>query len=267
MVKDYVIAKRLKELCPKGYLTSDQNFLLLQEYAQDKENGVLPEDSEARTLLILGNSKLILHVLKVHFDIYATIDSEEFSVGQVALVRAVDRFKDFSNGNAKFATYASESIYHEICKYYKYLREKRLLPSQQTFLEDCVNEDINYDRRLQFIDIICDDTDFVQDIHDKLLVNDITQNIKYLTHQEAFSIVNIFGLFGNVPKTNGEIAKMLNVSHSHVTRSVNMGLRKLKILVSQDKDLLPEEKKIKQKMLTRGPINNIVNEFSSQAII
>ena len=264
-MKDYLINKRLNELCKNGHLTNDQNLLLLEEYAQDKQNGVAPEDSEARTLLILGNTKLIFHIIKRGFEVNVTNDSEEFSVGQISLIRAIDTFN--IDSNVKFTTYASSVIYNEIAKYCKYLKVRHLLPDQQNFLEDYVNDDSDYNKKLQVVDIICDDEDFVQQVHDKCMFEAIVKNIKYLTYIEAFSVINIYGLLGNAQKGNGEIAKALNVSHSYVTRSVNLGLRKLKILISQDKDLIPEEKKLKHKMLQRGPINNIVGEHKAQSNI
>ena len=91
-MKEYLINKRLKELCKKrGYLSNEENLILFEEYEQFKLNNIPVEDIIARTLLILGNTRLIYFVLKKEFDIYGQCEnSDEFSYGRIGLIKAVD---------------------------------------------------------------------------------------------------------------------------------------------------------------------------------
>ena len=259
-MKDYLIIKRLKELCKNGHLSNDENILLFEEYMRDKQNGIAPEDSEARTLLILGNRKLIFHVIRKRWNIVNVEESEEASVGQIGLVKAIDTFR--LDANAKFSTYASNVIQNEVSMYYRALRSRHLMPEQQIFLEDCIKDDVNDDEKLHILDTIYDTEDFVQQIQDKCLFDCIVDKIKYLTYNEAYSIIMVFGLFGNSEHAHGEVAETLKITRSYVSRNITFGLKKLKILIAQENELSSEDKIIKYRMIKQGPLNNLVNEMN-----
>lgn len=258
-MKDYLIIKRLQELCKNGHLSNDENLLLFEEYIQDRQNGIPPEDSEARTLLILGNRKLVYHVIRKRWGVLDVEDSEEASVGQVGLIKAIDTFR--LDTNAKFSTYASNVIQNEVSMYYRALRSRHLMPEQQIFLEDCIKDDVNDDEKLRILNTICDDEDFVQQIQDKCLFENIVDKMKYLTYNEAYCIIMVFGLFGNTEHGQGEIANILNITRSYVSRNITFGIKKLKVLMSKEEDLKSEEIIVKYRMMKQGPLNNLADEM------
>lgn len=260
MIEDYIITKRLKELCPKGYLTSQQNFLLLQEYAQDRQNGVSPEDSEARTLLILGNTKLICYFLVKKLHIMDAEGSDEFSVARIGLMKAIDTFK--LDAGVTFSTHACIKMRYEIQVYYRKLKYGRFMPEQQIFLEDYINDEVKEGGRLRLLDTICDDEDFVKQIQNKCLYDSIVDKMKYLTYNEAYIIVMSLGLFGNEKHTQLEIADLLNISRTYVSMNFTSGLKKLRVLTTQDEYLTPTELRLKNRVLWRGPSNDLVNEIN-----
>ena len=260
MIKDYIITKRLKELCPNGYLTSEQNFLLLQEYAQDRQNGVLPEDSEARTLLILGNTKLIYHFLIKKLHIMDAEGSDEFSVARIGLINAIDTFK--LDAGVTFSTHACIKMRYEIQIYHRKLKSGCFMPEQQIFLEDYINDGVKEGDRLRILDTICDDEDFVKQIQNKCLYDSIVDKMKYLTYNEAYIIIMSLGLFGNEKHAHHEIADLLNISRTYVSMNLTSGLKKLRTLITQDEYLTPAEIRLKNRVLLRGPLNDLVNEFN-----
>ena len=215
-------------------------------------------DKEARDALVMGNLKLVLSVIGKFNPKQETLD-DLFQVGVIGLIKAIDTFR--LDTNAKFSTYASSVIQNEVSMHYRALRSRHLMPEQQIFLEDCIKDDVNDDEKLHILDTIYDTEDFVKQIQDKCLFDCIVDKIKYLTYNEAYSIIMIFGLFGNSEHGHGEVAETLKITRSYVSRNVTYGLQKLKILIAQENDLNLEEKIVRYRILKQGPLNNLVNEF------
>ena len=249
-MEEFLIKKRLKELCKNEILTSKSNANLFVQYEIDKRNNVVLEDSEARTLLILGNQKIIYFVLKKQYGMIGDLgDREEFSVGQIGLVKAVDTF-DNSKG-ISFITYAYRVIDNEIKMYYRKLDSKmNQSEKNKIFLEDYI-QDVKEENTIKGIDMLKSDEDFVQDVADKDLVDNVMANLKYLTENEAKTVVYYFGLCGKQQMNQPQIAKMLGKTHSIISRYLKLGLYKLKVLSLNDEDLTRDDKIFKYEIIKK----------------
>ncbi|MEE1356842.1 MAG: RNA polymerase sporulation sigma factor SigK [Clostridia bacterium] len=177
-------------------------------------------DDRARTRLIEHNLRLVAHIVRKY---YSTQKNQEdlISIGSIGLIKAIDSFK-FENG-ARFATYAAKCIQNEILMYF---RSQKKLQS-----EISINETIDVDRDgnpLTYIDIISVEDTIAEDIDKKLHAKRAMELIRsILTGRERQIIVLRFGLDGNEPLTQREVAGRLGISRSYVSRIEKAALEKL----------------------------------------
>ena len=256
-MKEYLINKKLKELCPNGYLTTDKNMMLFKQYEQDKLNNVPLEDSEARTLLILGNTRLIYFVLKSKLERTSYLsDLEEFSVGQIGLIKAVDTFK--AEFGVKFVTYACKVIKNEILMHYRKLRaQTRFAERGVAFLDEEINNDSNEGVPMRLMDVIGDENNFMEELLDEKEAERIIRNLRYLSRNEAFTIIHFYGLFGNAIMSQGEIGKILNVTRCNVSKYYTKGVHKLRVLTLNTEFLSEEERILRYSLLKAGFQNDL----------
>ncbi len=177
-------------------------------------------DTKARARLIEHNLRLVAHIVRKY---YSTQTNQEdlISIGSIGLIKAIDSFK-FENG-ARFATYAAKCIQNEILMYF---RSQKKLQN-----EISINETIDIDRDgnpLTYIDIISIDDNIAEDIDKKIHIKRAYELINsILTNREKQIIVMRFGLDGNEPYTQREVAQKLNISRSYVSRIEKAALEKL----------------------------------------
>lgn len=179
-------------------------------------------DRKAREKLIEHNLRLVAHIVKKY---YTTTENNEdlMSIGTIGLIKAIDSF-DPSNG-ARFATYGGRCVQNEILMYF---RSRKKLQNEVS-----INEAIDTDKDgnpLTYIDIIsCDDT-IAEEIYSKINCKKAVDVIKNeLTKREKEIVVLRYGLDGKPSKTQREIAKMLNISRSYVSRIEKAALEKIKL--------------------------------------
>ena len=177
-------------------------------------------DNDARSKLILHNLRLVAHIVKKY---YPSVKCQEdlISIGSIGLVKAVDSFC-VENG-AKFATYAAKCIQNEILMYFR--SQKKLCA------EVSINETIDVYRDgnpLTYTDILCSEENISEEIgrkieSDKLI--DFVENL--LNKRERQIIIMRYGLYGRTPVTQREIASILKISRSYVSRIEKSALLKL----------------------------------------
>lgn len=177
-------------------------------------------DLRAREKLILHNLRLVSHIVRKY---YASAKNQEdlVSIGTLGLVKAVDTFQ-ISNG-AKFATYAARCIQNEILMHFR--SQKKLAA------EVSLNETIDVDRDgnpLTYIDVISCDESLATEIERKITSDRALRYVNtLLTPRERQIIVLRYGLSGKAPMTQREIAQILKISRSYVSRIEKGALEKL----------------------------------------
>ena len=183
-------------------------------------------DTDARDKLIEHNLRLVAHIVKKY---YTTSKNQDdlMSIGTIGLIKAIDSF-DITNGT-RFATYASKCLQNEILMYF---RAQKKLSSEVS-----INETIDIDKDgnpLTYIDIIsCDDT-IADDLDLKVKSAKAMRIIKNeLTDRERQIIVMRYGLDGKPAVTQREIALLLNISRSYVSRIEKSALEKINIRLSK----------------------------------
>ena len=182
-------------------------------------------DEDARQALILHNLRLVSHIVRKYYS--AAPDQEDLiSIGTIGLVKAVDSFSP-ENG-ARFATYAARCIQNEILMHFR-SRKKHTS-------EVSINETIDVDRDgnpLSYMDVICDEEDFAEEVQRKLLTESMLHSIETcLTQRERQIIEMRYGLASENPMTQKEVADLLGISRSYVSRIEKSALQKLKDALS-----------------------------------
>lgn len=168
-------------------------------------------DEKAREKLILHNLRLVSHIVRKY---YGTAKNQEdlISIGSIGLIKAVDTFNP-DNG-ARFATYAAKCIQNEILMHFR--AQKKLSA------EVSINETIDVDRDgnpLTYMDVIATEDNIEEevDLHVKsALVRRLVNTV--LDERERQIIILRYGLGDNVPKTQREVAQLLGISRSYVSR-------------------------------------------------
>lgn len=203
-------------------LSSGQNFPAPLSAKNERElfekmkNG----DEDARAKLIEHNLRLVAHIVRKYYFSNKSQD-DLISIGSIGLVKAIDSF-DFSNG-ARFATYGAKCIQNEILMYFR--AQKKLSNEVSMFETIDIDRDGN---PLTYQDVISIDDTIAEDIDRKLHTSKALRLVdEILTPRERKIIVLRYGLNNRPAMTQRDVAKLLNISRSYVSRIENGALSKL----------------------------------------
>ena len=181
------------------------------------------EDAEAKALLIEHNLRLVVYISK-KFDNTSVGVEDLISIGTIGLIKAINSFKP--DKNIKLATYASRCIENEILMY--------LRRNNKTRLEVSIDEPLNVDwdgNELLLSDILGTDEDIIyKNIEDEVEKKLLNKAISKLTERERTIVDLRFGFSsrdGN-ELTQKEVADMLNISQSYISRLEKKIIKKLK---------------------------------------
>ena len=168
-------------------------------------------DDAARTKLIEHNLRLVVYIAK-RFDNTGINIEDLISIGTIGLIKAVNTFN--SGKKIKLATYASRCIENEILMYL------RKISSQRT--EVSFDEPLNTDwdgNELLLSDILGTDEDEVsRPLEDDADRQMLMAAIDCLNEREKTIILMRFGLSGSGEYTQKEVADMMGISQSYISR-------------------------------------------------
>ncbi len=188
------------------------------EYLQCMKNG----EKLAKDELILHNMRLVAHVAKRYAGAEEDIE-DLISIGTIGLIKAVLTFdKDYGS---RFATYAIRCIDNEMLMHFRSRKKTRG--------EVSMFEPIGTDKegnQIHLFDILeGDEKDIAGELEKKSQIELLQKNIKnILTEREFAIIVKRYGLYGEKELTQREIAGLLGISRSYVSRIEKRALEKLR---------------------------------------
>ncbi len=172
-------------------------------------NGSLRD--EARKELIEHNLRLVVYVSR-KFDNTGVSAEDLVSIGTIGLIKAINTFN--VEKNIKLATYASRCIENEILMFL------RKIHNQKT--EISLNEPLNTDwdgNELLLSDILGTDSEEIyKNVEDEVDKKLLFSAISKLTPREKTIMELRFGLNGRDEKTQKEVADMLGISQSYISR-------------------------------------------------
>ena len=194
-------------------LTAEEEKIYLEKY----ENG----DEEARNILIERNLRLVAHVCKK----YGTSNIEQddlISIGTIGLIKGI---KSFDSGKGvRLATYVSRCIENEVLMHLRSIKKL----NAEVYLEDTIGKDKD-DNTVSLQEVIENDEKSIEEIvYLKFKIKKLYQKMKeVLKEREKLILEMRFGLDGKKPKTQNQIASILGISRSYVSRIETKAINKL----------------------------------------
>ena len=178
-------------------------------------------DLEARNVLIERNLRLVSHIMKKYYAI--TSDQEDLiSIGTIGLIKGITTF-DATKG-ARLATYAARCVENEILMHFRAQKKS----AQDVSLSDFIDAG-NDGSALSLMEVISDDQDLLEQVSTRETVRKLRLVIdRELTPQERTVIVCRFGLDGNAPMRQHEVAAKCGISRSYASRIEKRALQKLR---------------------------------------
>ena len=186
-------------------------------YLERAANG----DKEARNKLVEHNLRLVAHIIKKYYGMQSEQD-DLVSIGTIGLIKAVDTYD--MNKNIRLSSYASRCIENEILMHFR--------NAQKSAQDISLNETIDTDKDgnpLTLLDIMAVDDNIIDTLDLKFNSRKLGQYInEELDEREKKIIILRYGLDGNEPMTQKNVAKLLNISRSYVSRIETRALKILK---------------------------------------
>lgn len=169
------------------------------------------EDPNARSLLIEHNLRLVVYIAK-KFETTGIGLEDLVSIGTIGLIKAINTFD--AEKNNKLATYASRCIENEILMYIRKNNSKRL--------EVSIEEPLNVDwdgNELLLSDVLGSDEDVVyRDLENAEEKRILRNAVEGLSARERLIIELRYGLCSGGEKTQKEVADLLGISQSYISR-------------------------------------------------
>ena len=206
-----------------GYISS--NNLFPEPLSADEERMYLEQmkdgNEEARNILIERNLRLVAHICKK----YSTAKAEQddlISIGTIGLIKGINSFE--SSKWVRLATYVARCIDNEILMY---LRSAKKL-NAEVYLEDPIGKDKD-DNTVTLQEVLENDERSIEEEVDlKFKIKRLYNKMKEVLKDREKSIIELrFGLKGTKPKTQHEIAEMMGISRSYVSRIETKAIGKL----------------------------------------
>lgn len=182
-------------------------------------------DQKAKDILIEHNLRLVVFLAKKYEN--TGVDLEDLvSIGTIGLIKGINTFH--RGKNIKLATYASRCIDNEILMY--------LRKNKKTKTEVSIDASLSYDsegNELHLEDVLGTEDDIVtksiEDEDDKKIM---IEEIKRLNKRDRDILILRYGLFGVEEKTQKEVADMLGISQSYISRIEKKVIKRLKNVVN-----------------------------------
>ena len=184
-------------------LTKEEEAVIMQQ--------IIDGDEKAREPLIVHNLRLVVYIAKKFENSNVNIE-DLISIGTIGLIKAVNTFSP--DRNIKLATYASRCIENEILMF--------LRKTSQNRYEVSIEEPLSTDwdgNELLLSDILGSDNDTVSaDIEQEVEIHQLLEAVGRLNTREAMIMELRFGLNGNKEHTQKEVADLLGISQSYISR-------------------------------------------------
>ena len=182
-------------------------------------------DIDSKNKLIEHNLRLVVFLAKKYEN--TGVDLEDLvSIGTIGLIKGINTYK--LGKNIKLATYSSRCIDNEILMY---LRKNKKVKTEVS-----IEESLSYDaegNELHLEDVIGTDSDIVtKHLEDEIDKKTMLEEINNLNKRDKEIIILRYGLFGNEEKTQKEVADLLGISQSYISRIEKKVIKRLKNVVN-----------------------------------
>ena len=181
-------------------------------------------DVEAKRVLVERNLRLVAHIVKKYSSNYQNSKEMDdlISIGTIGLIKAIDSFD--TNKGIRLATYAAKCIDNEILMFFRNTKKTK----GEVFLQDPIGVD-KEGNEICLIDILSSDSDSVLEaVENSLQVKELYKKMSDVLSPREKEIIQMrYGLLDGDIKTQREIAGILGISRSYVSRIEKKALKKL----------------------------------------
>ena len=224
------ILQKLKE-CIQRFFTGNVHYVngsdtlpppLTKQEEQDVFCRLMEDDTEARKTLIVHNLRLVVYIAK-KFESTGIGIEDLVSIGTIGLIKAVNTF--CPTKNIKLATYASRCIENEILMFLRKASQYR----GDLSIDEPLNTD--YDgNELLLSDVLGTDDDIVsKGIENEAERTMLRDAVAELGGREREIMEMRFGLLDGKEKTQKEVADIIGISQSYISRLEKKIIKKLRV--------------------------------------
>lgn len=205
------------------YVGGTQNLPapLTKEEEEEILSEIEEENFERRELLVIHNLRLVVYIARKFENTGVGIE-DLVSIGTIGLIKAVNTFRP--SKKIKLATYASRCIENEILMYLRKTASRKN--------EMSIDEPLNVDwdgNELLLSDVLGSDSDSVnRNIEQQDEKRRILGLVEKLSDRERQIMTMRFGLFGSKEYTQKQVADMMGISQSYISRLEKRIVQKLK---------------------------------------
>ena len=181
-------------------------------------------DAKARNKLIEHNLRLVVFLAK-KYDNTGTDLEDLVSIGTIGLIKAVNTYR--LDKNIKLATYASRCIDNEILMHLRKIKRKKT----EVSFEDSLSYDSD-GNELHLEDVLGTEKDIVtKGLDDELDKSILLEEIEKLSPRDKEIIELRYGLNGKKEMTQKDVASLLGISQSYISRIEKKVIKKLKLII------------------------------------
>lgn len=186
-------------------------------------------DDKARHILAEHNLRLVAHIVK-KFESSGEDNDDLISIGTIGLIKAIDTYRP--DKGTRLATYAARCIENEILMHLRFIKKMRA----EVSLYDPIGVD-KEGNEITLLDILGTHADVVSEmVENKFEQIRLLDKIQGLTRRERKVLELRFGLIDGTRKTQREIAKLLGISRSYVSRIEKRAILKIIKEMALDKN-------------------------------
>ena len=203
------------DILPEPLSKSDEEAYLVM---------ALDGDIHAKDKLIEHNLRLVVFLAKKYEN--TKVDLEDLvSIGTIGLIKGINTFKP--DKNIKLATYASRCIDNEILMYLRKIKKSKS--------EVSIDASLSYDaegNELHLEDILGTESDIVtKNLEQETDKKQMMEEVLKLNPRDRDIIILRYGLMGKNELTQKEVAEMLGISQSYISRIEKKVIRRLKNII------------------------------------
>ncbi len=183
-------------------------------------------DLEARNMLIERNLRLVAHIMKKYYA--QTADQEDLiSIGTIGLIKGIATF-DNTKG-ARLATYAARCVENEILMYFRAQKKS----AQDVSLSDYIDTGSD-GTPLQLMDVVSEDCDLLEQVSNQEQVTNLRRAVDTCLDETERTVIRLrYGLTGEAPKRQREVADVTGISRSYISRIEKKALQKLRTALEE----------------------------------
>lgn len=206
------------------FMGSYSNDVFPEPLSSDEENECIRKmkegDMEARGKLIEHNLRLVAHIVK-KFEASGQDVDDLIGIGTVGLIKGIDTYS--LDKKVKLTTYAAKCCENEILMYFR--------SNKKNSRNISIYDGISFDKEgneITILDVLkTKDPDYLEDIYVRDNIVLLRKYLSILTKREREIIGYRYGLDGKEERTQKEIAKMMGISRSYVSRIEKRAVTKI----------------------------------------